>query len=75
MFEGIYWTESDITRIVGEIEEIKGDNEVAHSRQDDLIKSVLIDIANSTQLNHDETIEMIKALVSVYDIEFERWMA
>ncbi len=60
---------------VAEIRRIAGDDESAHSMEDELRRAVLDTIANGPRLTHDEIRELAKVALSTGAIDFERWCA
>lgn len=57
---------------VATIEKVKGDDEAAHSFQDDLFEAVLRQIADG---KIKDTALAAKKALKVLDIEFSRWCA
>ena len=70
-------TLDDVKKAVVHIEEIKGDDESAHSHEDELHQAVLKEIASLNP--HDDlsvdAIEMAKEALKTLDIDFSRWCA
>lgn len=62
-------TLDEVKFIVGGINKLKQDDEVAHSLEDELYRRVLFMIAN----NHPMSSELAKEVLKTGDIEFSRW--
>ena len=61
----------DVIRIVNDVEARKGDDESAHSLEDDLHQSVLAEVA----LGNPQSKAMAKEALKTLEIKFSRWCA
>ena len=61
----------DVKKAVLDIDARKGDDESAHSAEDDLHQNVLREVA----ICNPESIEMAKEALKTLDIKFSRWCA
>ena len=61
----------DVKKEVIHIQEIAGDDEVAHSSEDDLHQAVLKEVV----LGNPESVEMAKEALKTLGISFCRWCA
>lgn len=66
-------TRDDVRARVAEIAKIAGDDETAHSMEDELHAAVLREIAYNVQLTGDEAGVLAAEALRTLDIEFERW--
>ena len=64
-------TIEEVRSAVSDIDEIKGDDEVAHEKEDDLRNEVLQAIANGASNPKDLALEVLKT----GSIDFARWCA
>ena len=62
----------DVKDAVQRIYDIRGDDEVAHVREDDLYRELLQSIADGTC---EDPVECSKLALTTQDIEFSRWYA
>lgn len=60
---------------IAKIENISGDDEVAHSMEDKLFHEFVESIIQGEYKSWDEIIDVAKELYKVRDIDFERWCA
>lgn len=67
-------TLEELNEWLNHIADIAGDDEAAHSAQDNMFGEVLRAIA-SGKLSIRYVRELAKTALKVYDIEFARWMA
>ena len=65
-------TVEEIRERVTVIEQMKGDNEIAHGAEDQLYMDVLIDIANGDCIDPADCAD---AAIKAAGIEFDRWYA
>lgn len=65
-------TRLDIRKLVGEISEIMDDDEVAHSKEDDLYEMVLKAIS---QNNTDDPVGLCLEALKTKKMAFSRWCA
>ena len=64
-------TMSDVLARVREVNELRGDNECAHSKEDALWRDVLAAIRDGV----DNPAELAAAALKTQDITFKRWCA
>ncbi len=65
-------TVEDVERELALIRKHSGDDEVAHSMEDDLHQCVLMAIANQTAV---EPVAMARLALTTLEMDFERWCA
>jgi hypothetical protein len=66
----------EISRRLREIESSKGDDEIAHSMEDDLIYDFIEYLSNLQQSDIDyRIVDKAQEILKVKDIDFERWYA
>lgn len=65
----------EIKRTLEKIESISGDDEMAHSLEDDLFYDFVDDIASDEFKSKEDIIEAAKEVYKVKTIEFCRWHA
>ena len=68
-------TPDDVRARVAEIAKIAGDDERAHSKEDELHVAVLREIAYNVRLTGDEAGVLAAEALRTTEIEFERWCA
>ena len=67
-------TKEDAIKLVDAIEKIKGDDEIAHTEEDNLRELYVESCANGLYTKK-EMIEIGKIVLSTKDISFARWCA